>query len=144
MSKKCFKCGGEKELSEFYPHPQMADGHLNKCKECTKLDVTARYLSQEGRAKVVAYEKARFQSEHRKAQLREYNKKRRIQNPQKCKALSAVSNAIRDGRITRMPCEVCGEANSQAHHLDYSKPLAVRWMCFKHHREIAHKQKVGI
>lgn len=43
--------------------------------------------------------------------------------------------AIRSAQITRLPCEVCGESESEAHHHDYSKPLDVQWLCKKHHRE---------
>jgi len=40
--KKCFKCGQDKFLSDFYVHKQMGDGHLNKCIDCTKKDVKKR------------------------------------------------------------------------------------------------------
>jgi len=34
--KKCIRCGNVKELDDFYVHPKMRDGHLNKCKCCCK------------------------------------------------------------------------------------------------------------
>jgi len=43
MEKVCFKCGIKKDLNDFYVHPRMGDGHLNKCKECTKSDVKKYY-----------------------------------------------------------------------------------------------------
>lgn len=31
------------------------------------------------------------------------------------------------------PCEVCGDPDTDRHHDDYSKPLAIRWLCRQHH-----------
>lgn len=50
-------------------------------------------------------------------------------NPEKRRAQNAIGNAVRDGRIQRLPCEQCGAEKAQAHHDDYSKPLDVRWLC---------------
>jgi hypothetical protein len=41
-----------------------------------------------------------------------------------------------------MPCEVCGDPQTHAHHDDYSKPLDVRWFCPRHHRE-EHARVIG-
>ena len=65
------------------------------------------------------------------------NKSRRLRLPIKCAANSAVSHAIRDGRLKRLPCTVCGaHEHVQAHHEDYQKQLAVVWLCRKHHQEL--------
>lgn len=50
-----------------------------------------------------------------------------------------VGNAIRDVRLIRQPCRVCGTTKQiEAHHPDYSKPLDVEWYCRLHHRTVAH------
>lgn len=51
-------------------------------------------------------------------------------------ARSYLNVYIRRGSIKKMPCIICGDANSQAHHDDYSKPLEVKWLCRDHHLEL--------
>lgn len=138
-NKACFKCNEEKPLSDFYRHPQMADGHLNKCKECAKRDVRDNRSSR--RLQYSAYERQRFQSPARKAAQYASAVRHRRKYPERARARQAVRNAIRDGKLLEQPCEVCG-GKPQAHHEDYAKPFEVQWLCFKHHREIAHGQVV--
>lgn len=59
QTKVCFKCGRELPLSKFYKHPKMADGHLNKCKDCTKNDVHNKYMDNIENQEFVEKERAR-------------------------------------------------------------------------------------
>lgn len=135
--KECFKCHEVLPLSEFYKHPMMGDGHLNKCKECTKRDVKEHRRAN--LARIREYDRTRFHEdpERRAAQ---YASARTLKDvyPEKYRARYMVHNAVRDGRLERKPCEVCGAINSEGHHEDYSKPLEVRWLCRVHHEELHH------
>jgi len=41
--------------------------------------------------------------------------------------------AIRKGWLAHLACEKCGNFLSEVHHLDYSDPYNVWWLCQKHH-----------
>jgi hypothetical protein len=144
-SKQCFKCLQLKPLEAFYRHAAMRDGRLNKCVECTKADVRENRL-----AKIEHYrqfDRLRSNLPHRIAARAAYRKtdafrlshaiatKRwDVANAIRKAAQTAVSNAVRDGKVTPLPCFVCG-AKGQAHHPDYSAPLAVAWLCPRHHAQ---------
>ena len=145
--KICFKCGAEKPLTDYYKHKKMADGHLNKCKSCTKSDAKNHRLNNV--ESVRAYDRQRHMNDpdRRKKSLaaakswREKNKilhtektrEWRKRNPEKYAAHIATNNALRNNKLEKKPCEVCGDPKSQAHHQDYSKPLDVIWLCHQHH-----------
>lgn len=132
VPKVCFKCGIEKPLSEFYAHAQMADGHLNKCKECAKKDVRTRYANE--REKCLAYYQTDARKLARAKGSAEWQRRAFARDPEKKRARNKISNAIKNGKLQKQGCRICGE-EAQAHHEDYSKPLEVDWLCFKHHRE---------
>ena len=147
-TKSCFKCGETKPLSAFYKHPQMADGRLNKCKECNKSDVTKNRTDNIEKYRAYDRKRGNRQSPEYSREHYKKNKKKRLSDqrqwrdshPEEYKARNAVSNAVRDGRLTKLPCEVCGSIDKiHGHHDDYSKPLEVRWLCPKHHGE-AHRE----
>jgi hypothetical protein len=149
ITKICRSCGIEKEKnSGFYVHATMADGYLNKCKECVKSRAkTYRFQNDSVRE----YDRKRYyenseRKEYSKKQSKKWhqdNKKKAKEirlawisrNPEKRKAHIIVSNAVRDGLLKKQSCSICGTEKTEAHHDDYSKPLEVIWFCKNHHGE---------
>lgn len=132
-SKKCFKCKTIKPLILFYKQKNMADGYLNKCKECTKADSSANRLKNID--KVREYDRQRAKNPERKSLCREVNKAWRQEDTRRYKAHKAVYSAIKKGSLVRKNCERCGSDKSLAHHEDYDKPLAVTWLCQPCHKQ---------
>lgn len=159
-TKKCFKCNKIKSISNFYKHPGMKSGYLNKCKECNKKDVQENYRNNIDYYR--EYERNRASLPHRKEACRIYNKthpekireikKRWNKNnsdkiklsrkkykdhyPEKSKAHAILGNAIKYKHIFKKPCKFCGELKVEAHHADYSKPLDITWLCIKCHKDL--------
>jgi hypothetical protein len=137
--KTCKKCFDTKQLSDFPPHKEMADGHLNTCRACRREYINKHRKTPAGmatRAKEKQYpeNKKRYkQSEKGKQAIARYKKDKTREA-----AKNAVKYALKKGKLTKEPCFVCGCSDSQAHHSSYSKDmrLVVTWLCQTHHNEL--------
>jgi len=121
--KKCFKCGKEKPLSEYYKHKQMADGHLGKCKDCTKYD-TQKNLTEKLKDPVFfeaeqkrhrdKYHRLNYREAHKPSQenKRKYIKSHAEKFPEKIAAKSKVGKS---------------PSGFQFHHWSYKK---------EHHKDV--------
>ena len=136
-SKTCFKCNTVKLLEDFYKHPNMPDGHVNKCKECNKQDVTNNRLKNIDRIR--EYDRIRGKNPQRVKATTEITKAWRNEDKRRSYCHSVVARAIKNGELIRQPCIRCGAEKSLAHHDDYDKPLDVMWLCQPCHKQ-RHKE----
>lgn len=131
----CRACNSEKLASDFYA------GVASRCKECHKAAMKVRALTN---PRVQEYDRERAKTPERKAQARRISVRWRTEHPDAYKAHTAVSNAVRDGKLKKQPCAICGTDKVHAHHQDYAKPLEVKWLCAKcHHRVHATFPELG-
>ena len=118
--KSCGRCGENKELKSFNRDKYTKTGYRSQCKECMRKE----------RSDNRAYYKAYRETPEKKEWYAKYRRDRYHKDMLKVKARNAAR------ALDRGLCEVCGlKEDIHAHHDDYTKPLDVRWLCGKHHKE---------
>lgn len=125
-TKICFKCGRILPLSEFYKHPKMADGHLNKCKECTKNDVQQNYKKKSQDENWMEKERTRGREKYKRLNYKDatFNNKTRKVNP------------IESNTAITLKRKGYNTSGKEAHHWNYNQPKSVFLLSRKAHKKI--------
>ena len=72
--KICFRCSVGKPLTRYYKHKGMADGYLNKCKDCTKKDSQKRHYKITSTPEGLETERARHREKYHRLNYKEQQK----------------------------------------------------------------------
>jgi hypothetical protein len=120
MEKKCFKCGNIKLLSEFYKHPGMKDGHLNKCKECATKDQQKIYRKNINHYK--EYDFKRNSLPRRRDERKQHSRWLRRNKPEKVKEYN-----YRYNKKQKKASETLN--NYLRFHKDLKQSCIIRWIC---------------
>jgi hypothetical protein len=124
QTKVCFKCGRELPLSEFYKHQRMSDGHLNKCKDCTKKDVHNDYERKSSNESWMEKERIRGREKYRRLGY--------VANPNTTRIDFSPPSSI-SCKLRRRGYETKGK---EAHHWNYNHPNSVFLLSRKAHHRI--------
>lgn len=133
MKKTCSKCGEEKSLESFYADKSKTLGKSSRCKSCSR--EYQREWNSANDGYMLKYSRKWY--EENAGLFKKYYKRWLTKFPEKRLASNAVYKSLRLGDLTRQPCEVCGEKNSEGHHPSYDndKRLDVIWLCRLHHKK---------
>lgn len=106
--KKCIKCNQSKELTEFYVQKGMTDGHLNKCKACTKSENSAKLKERTSTLDGKMKERERGRNKYRrlyagsvkvdKVRKKEIMERYKAKYPEKTKAKAACNSMLLPGK----------------------------------------------
>ena len=159
-TRTCPHCKQDLPLDQFYRRKDYPEKFVAWCKACLRWN-SQRYLnSAQGKANTAEYRK----SESRRQALLRYNvsdkriavsRRYYLSGKQQAKEEAYKEKpeywirkrvrglayaALRRGEISRYGCEffALGDCHGriEMHHDDYAKPLEVRWLCARHHKQL--------
>lgn len=162
-TKPCTKCGRVLPLSEFHKEKRMLLGRRSECKRCFGAAQKARHEANRdrhllyarawylaNRERILAKEAARRREDRefvRASTKRAADRRlaRRKEHPERHRAHDLVKKAVGRGRLLRPEaCQECGRVGRvEGHHHDYTKPLAVQWLCKRCHSAL-HSRYEGL
>lgn len=160
QTKKCTKCGEVKVSDMFYRWSISSDGLCDWCKECKKVadksykEKNRATLKQKSRvycrteeAKKLSRERLKrfYSTPHGIDSRIEKNISYRANFPEKYRAVTALHNAVSNGKITKpSSCSLCGKKGMiHGHHWSYEEKhfLDVVWLCPQCHSETHEKER---
>jgi hypothetical protein len=123
----------------------MHDDTVRRCVECRRpleplrLKSTAVYCGERCRKRAY-YTRHAERIAAANAKYRAPYLGRTAEQRWKLQAQGKAQRALKAGLLTREPCLFCGEELTEAHHHDYDQPLAVTWLCRRHHLRVHESQ----
>lgn len=126
LTKVCFKCNTKKQISEFYKHPNMSLGVVNKCKECNKIDVKKDY-----------YRNSQSKEWNEKEKERQREKYLRLDYKEKQKEWNLKRPHCLTGKYTNLSRKLKTEKGIELHHWNYNDDFIedVFFLKIKEHRQ---------
>ncbi len=137
---KCPKCGETRESEFLQSRIKIRD---YRCKQCVSVyskrwgEAHREYFRNWARAHP-ELNKANFKRWYSNNAETQYERRLRYvrANPQRHNAQGYAWKAFPVAQVCGIEdCTTLGER----HHEDYSKPLEIRWLCRKHHKELSRK-----
>lgn len=137
--KPCCACKEIKVLSDFYSTVRKTGRiwYSGRCKPCHLAH--CKELRDSERGKEIS--KAWRASTRGREVMKNRAAKWAAKNKDKYKAGYLLTNAVRDARIERQPCRICGDPKGEGHHFSYDEPLVVDWLCKSCHMDIHYPQR---
>ena len=153
--KRCTGCLVTFPLDQFWCDRRTTDGRQSRCKTCRYEYYKMWRSTAHGRELRRQHERKRWVSNREELRARartkyrkspvEYARRTKVRmQTKRGKAKQAIANRVVSGTIKKPTrCPSCGTATPphrmHAHHVDYSRPLDVIWMCSVCHG-IVHRQ----